>query len=498
MSAKAKFNARQLMEKAVAVMKQSVAEPRKDGKATPRVGAVLLKTDGSIETASRGELRSGDHAEFTLLERKNRSTRLDGARLFATLEPCAPGARNHPKLSCAERIVLARITEVWVGIEDPDPTVDRKGIKYLQDHGVTVQMFDRDLQEAIHAENKEFIAQAMARASEAEEETKAVQLSALENPAAHADLADFSAKALEQYREIAKILDPVGTDAFNRRLTQLGLLQSVGNNFVPSGFGLLLFGKSPRDAMPQAGLLGTIHHADGREDKPRDFDGPQVFAPEEALQWLRDKLPDPIDRSAARRQEVNRLFFTLVREGVVNALVHRDYSIAGAKCQLVATPDTVVIKSPGSPVAPITLEQLQSFNAPMLSRNPTLHYVFGKMELAEERGLGLKTMRESAAQAGLPLPKYSWEPPYLVLTLYRSAASSLVDLSSQVFARLNRDERRAWQVMVGRESTTTRDLMVAMEVDERKAQRLLKKLWDVDLIRSTGKGRATRYEVIRP
>ena len=133
--------------------------------------------------------------------------------------------------------------------------------------------------------------------------------------------------------------------------------------------------------------------------------GRKVLVPDQALQWLHDKLPDPIDRSAARRQEANRFFFALVREGVVNALVHRDYSITGAKCQLVVTPDTIVIKSPGEPVAPITLEQLQSFNAPMLSRNPTLHYVFGKMELAEERGLGLKTMRESAVRAGLPLPE---------------------------------------------------------------------------------------------
>src|SRR5438876_2745962 len=72
---------------------------------------------------------------------------LDGAKLFATLEPCAPGARKHPKLGCAERIVNARIKEVWVGIEDPDPLVDRQGIKYLQEHGVTVTVFDRDLQE---------------------------------------------------------------------------------------------------------------------------------------------------------------------------------------------------------------------------------------------------------------------------------------------------------------------------------------------------------------
>ena len=154
---------RKLMEQAIEVMRQSVNEPRSDGKASPKVGAVLLKTDGTMETACRGELRHGDHAEFTLLERKNRSNKLDGGVLFVTLEPCAPNSRRHPKLPCAERIVLARIREVWVGVEDPDPTVDRKGIKYLQDAGIKVEMFDRDLQEIIREENQAFFDQAPSR-----------------------------------------------------------------------------------------------------------------------------------------------------------------------------------------------------------------------------------------------------------------------------------------------------------------------------------------------
>lgn len=99
-----KGNTRKMMELAIKVMRQSVGESRDDGKVSPLVGAVLLRADGRTETAYRGELHEGDHAEYTLLERKHRDARLDGAALFATLEPCAPGARKHPKLSCAERI----------------------------------------------------------------------------------------------------------------------------------------------------------------------------------------------------------------------------------------------------------------------------------------------------------------------------------------------------------------------------------------------------------
>ncbi|HEX3343719.1 MAG TPA: hypothetical protein VHS09_04060, partial [Polyangiaceae bacterium] len=89
-----------MMDRAVAVMRQSISEPRADGKANPLVGAVLVKGDGTVDSAARGELRHGDHAEFTLLERKNRSVKLDDAVLFSTLEPCAPGSRRHPKVSC--------------------------------------------------------------------------------------------------------------------------------------------------------------------------------------------------------------------------------------------------------------------------------------------------------------------------------------------------------------------------------------------------------------
>ena len=74
------------MELAVEVMRQSVHEPREDDKKSPDVGAVIRKPDGTVQTACRGELRYGEHAEFTLLERKNRDNKLDGSFLFSTLD----------------------------------------------------------------------------------------------------------------------------------------------------------------------------------------------------------------------------------------------------------------------------------------------------------------------------------------------------------------------------------------------------------------------------
>jgi ATP-dependent DNA helicase RecG len=483
--ARVKFNPRKLMERAIEVMLRSVAEPRSDGKASPRVGALLYRPDGTTDTAYRGELRDGDHAEYTLLERKNRDRKLDGGVLFATLEPCAPGSRRHPKLACAERIVLARIKEVYVGIEDSDPTVDRKGIQYLQDNGVTVQLFDRDLQEQIQDANKEFIKQAVARARAAAEEKKPrpITLSPLENAFPKAATGDLSTEALDRYRTVTGIEEAPGTPEFYRLLAFQGLLKEENEQWVPTGFGLLLFGKRPRFAMRQAGLLGTIHYPDGREEL-KDFDGPQVLAPEQVLQWLRDKLPNPVDRTGARRREAN-------------ALVHRDYGIEGAKCQLIVTPDTVTVMSPGAPLAPVTLERLQSFDAPMLSRNPVLHFVFSQMDLAEERGLGLKSMKRRAEKAELPLPAYSWKDPYLVLTFYPSPESAAHTLPSEVLKALNEDEQTGWTRITTLEAISKGTYAKATGYDERKAQRHLKRFVELGLLRRVGSGKATTYEVVR-
>lgn len=490
------FDPRKLMKLAITVMRDSVHEPRDDEKPPLKVGAVLYKPDGTIETACRGELRDGDHAEFTLLERKNRSCKLDGSKLFATLEPCAPGARSHPKLGCAERIVLARISEVWIGIEDPDPKVDRKGIQHLQNAGITVNMFDRDLQEVIREENKDFIADALERAAATKEKPEKVTLSELENQVEEADFKDFSRDALEGYRRKANIGDPVDSSAFQRRLLQLGLLEKINGQVAATGFGVLLFGKEPRLVRREAGLLGTIHYPNGTEEI-REFDGPMVLIPALVEKWLQNKLPSTIDRSRVQREELPVLPFELVREAVVNALVHRDYDIRGAKCQIVVTQDTITVRSPGGPLEPITLEKLQRFSAPMLSRNPLLHYVFARMALAEERGLGMKTFQAIPEKFGLPLPTYSFDDPYLDLTLYRSQESVVRELPPEVRKTLKKGQKAGWEFLASRIKTTKTEYAKELGFDDRKAQRHLSKFVELGLLRRVGAGPSTRYEVVR-
>lgn len=493
---KTKLTPRKLMETAIEVMRQSVPEPRNDGKPSPKVGAVLVKPDGTVETACRGELRYGDHAEFTLLERKNRGNKLDGSTLFTTLEPCAPGARRDPKVDCAERICLARIKEVWIGIQDPDPKVARKGIAHLEQNGIKVHMFNRDLQEVIEKENKDFLVQALERAAAAKKKPVEMVLSPFENKFPAAVLTDFSGEALAFYRERAGIVETVGSDEFNRRLLQQGLLKEEDGRLVPTGFGILLFGKEPRRAIRQAGLLAAVQYPNGEKER-REFDEPAVMIPDLLEKWLRDKLPNILDRSKMRREERPALPFEMLREAVVNALIHRDYDIEGGKCQVVVTEDMVTVRSPGEPPPPITLEQLQSFTAPMLSRNPGLHFVFARMGMAEEQGLGIGSLRDRAKELGLPLPRYTLDPPYLVLKLYRSAESATRELTSDILDKLNADERKGWQFLSTKTSFTRSEYEAHMGADKRKAQRQLKRFVELGLLMSIGAGRTAKYKVIR-
>lgn len=489
---------REFMELSVEVMKSSIQEKRPDEKPSPFVGAVMVRKDLSFVTAYRGELREGDHAEFTLLERKCRSEKVEGNVLFATLEPCAPGARHFPKLGCAERIVNARIGKVYIGIEDPDPTVSRKGIQHLLDNGVEVEMYPRDLQAEIEYCNKEFLSAAIERARlSEEEESKEVILSETERGVEKALLQDLAEEQVKTFMEKAKLGDYHSAEGL-RELLQLGLIdtkQYKGETlYVPTGIGLLLFGKKPELVYNNAVIRAT-YKTEGKKEDIETISGPLVGQPDKIYKWYKDRLGRQIDRSEPGRKYLYDYPIEVINELVKNAILHRDYDIQGAPIYLEINDDAIIIKSPGYAVPPIKLGQIANFNAPSLSRNPKIMFVFDALDLAEQRGLGFMTVRELLEKQNIPLPLVNYEEPYLVFTLPRNTAAvnkvddSLAPLAEGEIRMLN-----FFRLNDGK-SFGKGEVVEKLGIYPRTAERELKHLVDLKLLIREGVGRSTVYRI---
>lgn len=490
---------RGFMELSVQIMKSSVQEKRQDEKPSPFVGAVMVREDLSFEAAYRGELREGDHAEFTLLERKCRSEKVEGNILFATLEPCAPGARHFPKLGCAERIVNARIGKVYIGIEDPDPTVCRKGIQHLLDNGVEVEMYPRDLQAEIEDCNKEFLRAANERARLAEEEeSKEVILSETEKGVEKALLQDLSEDLVTAFMDKAQLGNYPSKDGL-RELLQLGLIDTKNSDkgetvYVPTGIGLLLFGKKPQLVYNNAVIRAT-YKTNGKKEDIETINGPLIEQPARIFNWYKDKLGRQIDRSEPERKYLYDYPLEVINELVKNAVLHRDYDIKGAPIYLEVNDDAIIIKSPGYAVPPIKLGQIANFNAPSLSRNPKIMFVFDALDLAEQRGLGFMTVRELPEKHNIPLPLVSYEEPYLVFTLPRNAAAA-IKVDERLAGLNNQDVIALDYIKTLGGKVTKAQFAKQFGLIDRTAERRLKHLVELGKLKTEGVSRATVYKLV--
>lgn len=103
----------------------------------PAVGAIIVK-NGIV--AGRGWTAAGGrpHAEAIALEKADDAAR--GATLYVTLEPCAHESVRGP--DCAGLVAKSGITEVVIGIGDPDPRTAGRGIAKLQATGIKVRLSD--------------------------------------------------------------------------------------------------------------------------------------------------------------------------------------------------------------------------------------------------------------------------------------------------------------------------------------------------------------------
>jgi len=98
----------------------------------PFVGAVIVKKDRILATGNT-QVYGGDHAETVALKAAGKSAK--GADLYVSLEPCSHYGKTPP---CTKAIIAAGIKSVFLGITDPNPLVNGKGIAELRAAGLEV------------------------------------------------------------------------------------------------------------------------------------------------------------------------------------------------------------------------------------------------------------------------------------------------------------------------------------------------------------------------
>ena len=322
-----------------------------------------------------------------------------------------------------------------------------------------------------------------------EEEPREVILSNTENVVANAILDDLSEDKVSAFMDRAQLGD-FHTPEGLRAIMQLGFLDAARNDkggliYTPTGLGLLLFGKKPQLVYPNAVIRATYK-----------TEGKKVITPK-LRYWYEKRLGRQIDRSEPGRKYLYDYPIDVINELVKNAILHRDYDIEGAPIYLEINDDAIIIKSPGYAVPPIKLGQIANFNAPSLSRNPKIMFVFDALDMAEQRGLGFMTVRELPEKYGLPLPLVSYEEPYLVFTLPRNAEA--VKKVDNTLAELDVSELKILNFFKLNEgqSFSKSEVVNSLGISARTAERELKHLVDLQLLVRDGVGRGTVYCLAR-
>ena len=81
-------------------------------------------------------------------------------------------------------------------------------------------------------------------------------------------------------------------------------------------------------------------------------------------------------------------------EGLVNHLIHRDYTVMGGEVHIDIYDDRVELVSPGAMLDGTQIQDRDIYNVPSIRRNPVIADMFTQLDYMEKRGSGLRKMRE--------------------------------------------------------------------------------------------------------
>lgn len=233
-------------------------------------------------------------------------------------------------------------------------------------------------------------------------------------------------RALNEY---IKLLTENKPNLSKLQKEQISELMSITVNGKYTLATTILFGLYPQAYFPQLCMIataipGTEIGAIGKDEERfidnRRIEGTIEDMLEEAIRFVKKntKIKTVIDSKTGKRRDIEEYPTKAVREVILNALVHRDYSIhtEGKPIQMQIFTDRIVISNPGGLYGRISLSQLGQIQPD--TRNPVLATALETMSITENRYSGIPTIRREMSLRGLPMPQFEEKRGSFVVTLF--------------------------------------------------------------------------------
>ena len=318
---------------------------------------------------------------------------------------------------------------------------------------------------------------------------------------------DLSPDAMADYRQSRSAANP---DAQELRWSDDELLQSLSavrrnaqGAWQPTVAGVMLFGKPvtlrrcfPMTRVDYIRVPGRewVPHPDSRFDTI-DLRDPLLRLIRRAQAAILDDLPMgfALEEGDLQRQDKPAIPLRVIREALVNALMHRSYR-SHSPVQIIRYANRLEIRNPG-----FSLKSQDHLGEPGSQlRNPRIAAALYDTRMAETKGSGIRVMRESMEQAGLAPPLFESDrgnDQFVARYFFHHflGADDIAWLARFKDLHLTEDEAKA--LIVVREAgaidnATYRDLS---RLDALTASQALRRLRDAGLLAQKGRGSATYY-----
>lgn len=223
-------------------------------------------------------------------------------------------------------------------------------------------------------------------------------------------------------------------------------LQGFIDEGKPTIAGLLLFSSYPQAFFPQlcvtaVSVPGTQISSTGsvgeRFIDNKRIDGTLVQILNESLQFVRKNMKTAtiIDPNTGKRVDRTEYPVIALRELILNALIHRDYSIHTDSTPITIRmfSDRFEIENPGGLYGRMTLDRLGKVSAD--TRNPSIANAMEILGETENRYSGIPTIINAMEEHGLPAPKFESDRGVFRVTLYNktSIEHELDPVEAEVF-----------------------------------------------------------------